>query len=73
MVRHSSVPILRVNMVTAGIDFFTSQSNGQLLIFDTLIKWCCDNEQIAQGYFWYTVSVMIVLTKGFFVFIAPDK
>ena len=34
-------------MVTTGIDFCTRQSNGPLLIFDTWIKPCCDNEQIA--------------------------
>ena len=58
MVKHYSVPILRVNMVTAGIEFFTFQSNGQLLIFDTRIKRRCHNEQITQGDFLYTVSVV---------------
>ena len=38
MVRQYGVPILRVNMVTVGFDFFTPQSNGQLLIFDRQIK-----------------------------------
>ena len=45
-------------MVTTGIDFFTHQSDGQLLIFDKRIKWHCNNEQITQGDFRYTVSVM---------------
>ena len=58
MVRPSGVPKPRVNTVTASIDFFTCLSNGQLLIFDTRIKWCCDNEQIAEGNFWYMVNVM---------------
>ena len=45
-------------MITIGIDFFTLQSNGQLLIFDMLIKQPCHNEQIVQGDFRYMVSVM---------------
>ena len=36
-------------MVTTGLNFFTRQSNGQLLIFDMRIKRRCDNENIAQG------------------------
>ena len=54
MVGHYGVPILRKNMVTTGTDFFTGQSNGQLLIFDTWIKQCC-YEQVAQGDFRYIV------------------
>ena len=59
-------------MVTVDIDFFTSQINGQLLIFDTRIKRRCDNEQSAEGNFWYTVSVMC-WQKVCYVFMAPDK
>ena len=40
-------------------------------LFLTQIKWRCDTEQIAQGDFQYTISVM--LTKGVFVFVAPVK
>ena len=51
-------------MVTTSIDFFTRQSNGQLLILD---KQRCDNEQTARA-----IS-HTGLVKGLFVFIAPDK
>ena len=50
--------VLTVNTVDAGIDFFHNLSNGQLLIFDKQFKQHCDNEQITQGDFRYTVSVM---------------
>ena len=72
MVRRYGVPILRINMVTAITVFFTRQLNGQILIFDIQIKRCCENEQIAQGNFWYTVSILCP-QKLWFVFIAPDK
>ena len=42
----------RINMARTGIDFFTVQI-GSYLLFDMQIKGRCDNEQIAQGDFWY--------------------
>ena len=44
-------------MVTIGIDFFHTSISWQILIFDTQLKRCCDNEQIAQGDFLHKVSV----------------
>ena len=44
---------------------------GSYLIFDTRIKWHCDNEQIAQGNFQYT-DWCNVLTKGMFVYSATQ-
>ena len=49
--------MLKINMLIVGFDFFTSQLNGQLLIFDTWNKQRCDNEQIVQGDFLYTASI----------------
>ena len=54
-------------MAKTGIDFFTVQI-GSYLSFDMRIKGRCDNEQIAQGEFWYMISAMCL-----FIFIAPDK
>ena len=45
-------------MLTAGIEFLHVNQTGSVFIFDMRIKWHCDNEQIAQGDFWYMVSVM---------------
>ena len=62
--------MLRLNTVTAGIDFSHFNQMVSSLIFDTLIKWCSDNEQIAQGNFWYTNGLCI---DKRFVCIAPEK
>ena len=52
-----------------GTDFFTCQSDGQLLIFDMQIKRCCDNNQgpvvqsIVSLTSWLAVKMLTVLVS----------
>ena len=45
-------------MVTTGIDFSHNNQMCSYLIFDTGIKGCWDNEQMAQDDFQYTTGIM---------------
>ena len=45
-------------MLTAGIEFLHVSRMGSFFVFDMQIKQHWDNEQVTQGDFWYTVSVM---------------
>ena len=65
-------PEIDNNMVTAGIDFSHINQMSSYLIFNMRIKQRCNNEQIAQDNFRYTVGIMC-WKKGLFVCIAPDK
>ena len=47
-------------MLTAGIELLHINQMASFFIFDMQVKQHCDNEQIAQGDFQYTVSVNCV-------------
>ena len=55
-------------MLSPGIEFLHENQMGSSFIFDTRIKWHCDNEQIGQGDFRY---IVLCVDKRFVWFSSP--
>ena len=68
MGRRYGVAILRINMVTIGIDFFTRQSNGHLLIFYTLCGIATSRSLKARS----GAQLMLCVDKRFVYFHSSD-